>query len=151
MNVAKPAVATVGLLIRKPVAEVYALFTEAEQITKIWFNRSSGSLEEGAIVIWYWDLFDASTQVRVVSLEPNHKILIEWGTDTLNPSHVQWTLEARSANRTYVSIVHSGFDQNAQDLLAKVADSTGGFALVLAAAKAFLEFGIELNIVADRF
>jgi hypothetical protein len=33
----------------------------------------------------------------------------------------------------------------------KVVDSTGGFALVLAAAKAYLEHGIDLNIVADRF
>jgi hypothetical protein len=33
----------------------------------------------------------------------------------------------------------------------KVVDSTGGFALVLAEAKAYLEHGIDLNIVADRF
>jgi len=30
-------------------------------------------------------------------------------------------------------------------------DSTGGFVLVLAGAKAFLEHGIALNLVADRF
>jgi hypothetical protein len=33
----------------------------------------------------------------------------------------------------------------------KVVDLTGGFALVLAAAKAYLEHGIDFNIVADRF
>ena len=33
----------------------------------------------------------------------------------------------------------------------KIVDLTGGFALVLAAAKAYLEHGIDLNIVADRF
>ena len=33
----------------------------------------------------------------------------------------------------------------------KVVDSTDGFALVLAAAKANLEQGTGLNIVADRF
>jgi len=32
----------------------------------------------------------------------------------------------------------------------KVVDSTGGFALVLAAAKAYLEHGIDLSIVAER-
>jgi hypothetical protein len=31
------------------------------------------------------------------------------------------------------------------------ADVAGGFALVLAADKAYLEYGIDLNIVADRF
>jgi len=33
----------------------------------------------------------------------------------------------------------------------KVVDLTGEFALVLAATKAYLEHGIDLNIVADRF
>jgi hypothetical protein len=33
----------------------------------------------------------------------------------------------------------------------KVVDSTGGFALVMAAANAYLEHGIDLIIVADRF
>jgi hypothetical protein len=33
----------------------------------------------------------------------------------------------------------------------KAVDWTGGFALVLAAAKAYSEHGIDLNIVADRF
>ncbi len=31
------------------------------------------------------------------------------------------------------------------------ADVAGGFALVVSADKAYLEFGIVLNIVADRF
>jgi NAD(P)-dependent dehydrogenase (short-subunit alcohol dehydrogenase family) len=34
---------------------------------------------------------------------------------------------------------------------AKALDSTGGFALVLAEAKAFLEHNIVLNLIADRF
>jgi hypothetical protein len=33
----------------------------------------------------------------------------------------------------------------------KAVDLTGGFALVLVAAKAYLEHGINLNVVADRF
>ena len=52
---------------------------------------------------------------------------------------------------TYVSVVNSGFDQDADDVIDRIVDSTGGFALVLAAAKAYLEHGIDLNIVADRF
>ncbi len=33
----------------------------------------------------------------------------------------------------------------------KVVDLTGGFAFLLEAAKAYLEHGIDLNIVTDRF
>ena len=53
--------------------------------------------------------------------------------------------------RTYVSVVNSGFNRDADDVIDRVADSASGFALVLAAAKAYLEHGIALNIVADRF
>jgi hypothetical protein len=34
-------------------------------------------------------------------------------------------------------------------IVATALDSTGGFALVLSNAKAFLEHGIELNLIAD--
>ena len=38
-----------------------------------------------------------------------------------------------------------------EKLIAQVRDSTEGFALVLAGAKAWLEHGIQLNLVGDRF
>ena len=37
------------------------------------------------------------------------------------------------------------------ELVKQVTDSTQGFSLVLAGLKAFLEHGIRLNLVADRF
>jgi len=45
----------------------------------------------------------------------------------------------------------SGFDSAEDDAMNKADDLTSGFSLVLAAAKAYLEHGIDLNIVADRF
>ncbi len=151
MDTPNQPVAKIELLIRKPVAEVFDAFVNPDIITKIWFNRSSGPLEMGKPVTWYWDLYNASTEVRVLELEQNQRIYIEWDVDSDNPSNVEWKFEDRADNGTYVSIVHSGFDRDADDILAKVVDSTGGFTLVLAAAKAYLEHGIELNIVADRF
>ncbi len=84
-------------------------------------------------------------------MEKNQLIHIEWDVDTDNPSNVKWKFEDRAERGTYVSVVHSGFDTGAEDVISKIVDSTGGFALVLAAAKAYLEHGIGLNIVADRF
>lgn len=151
MDTSNQPVAKIELLIRKPVAEVFDAFVNPDIITKIWFNRSSGPLEMGKSVTWYWDLYNASTEVRVLALEQNQRIYIEWDVDSDNPSNVEWKFEERADNGTYVSVVHSGFDSDADDVLNKVVDSTGGFTLVLAAAKAYLEHGIELNIVADRF
>ena len=144
-------VAKIELLIRKPVAEVFDAFVNPDTITRIWFNRSSGPLEMGKSVTWYWDLYNASSEVRVLALEENQRIYIEWDADSGNLSNVEWNFEDRGDNGTYVSVVHSGFDRNANDVMDQLVDSTGGFALVLAAAKTYLEHGIELNIVADRF
>jgi len=151
MSVDDEIVAKIELLIRRPLAEVFDAFVNPDVITKFWFNRTSGPLEADASVTWYWDLYEASTEVRVLSLEQNRRIYIEWDADTENPSRVEWTFEDRGGDGTYVSVVNSGFDSEADDVVERVVDSTGGFALVLAAAKAYLEHGVELNIVADRF
>lgn len=143
--------AKIELLIRKPVAEVFDAFANPDTITQFWFNRSSGPLAEGESVTWYWDRYNASSVVRVLVLEVNRRILIEWDVDTDQPTTVDWTFEDRGRDGTYVGVVHSGFDSGADDVMGAVVDSTGGFALVLAAAKALLEHGVNLNIVADRF
>ena len=151
MNSPHRPVAKMELLIRKPVADVFEAFVNPDVIAKFWFNRSSGRIEAGATVIWYWDLYNASSVVKVLEVEKEHRIYIEWDADTDNPSNVEWKFEDRAERGTYVSVVHSGFDMEAEDFIEQIVDSTGGFALVLAAAKVYLEHGIELNIVADRF
>ena len=149
MEVKIQPIAKGELLIRKPVADVFQAFVDPDIITKFWFNRSDGRLETGNTVHWYWDLFNASTEVRVRAIEENKRILIEWDAD--NPTTVEWIFTPRSIDTTYVSIVNKGFTGDGDEIVQNALDSTGGFALVLAAAKAFLEHGIQLNIVADRF
>ena len=41
-----------GMLIRKPVAEVYTAFVDPAITTKFWFTKSSGRLEVGQRVQW---------------------------------------------------------------------------------------------------
>ena len=43
-----------------------------------------------------------------------------------------------------------GFRGDADEIVAKALDSTGGFNLVLAGAKFFLEHGLEPNLVVDH-
>ena len=151
MSVDDRIAANIELLIRRPVAQVFDAFVNPDVITKFWFNRTSGPLEANGSVNWYWDLYGASTTVRVLALEQDKRIYIEWDVDSEHPSRVEWTFEDRGADGTYVSVINSGFDSDADDLIGRVVDATGGFALVLAAAKAYLEHGVALNIVADRF
>ena len=42
------------MLIRRPVADVFAAFVDPAVTTRIWFTKSSGRLEPGKRVRWEW-------------------------------------------------------------------------------------------------
>ena len=151
MELNKTLEAKAELLIRKPVAEVFEAFIDPEIITKFWFDRSTGRLDKGKAVRWHWELFDLSLDVHVKDILQNERIFIEWGVGNENLTTVEWTFTPRTDDTTYVAIIVAGFTGDADKIVAEALDATGGFALVLAAAKAWLEHGIQLNIVADRF
>ncbi len=75
------------LLIRKPVAQVFEAFINPEVTTRFWFTRSTGRLETGKQVQWYWDMYNVSTQVLVKAIEQDKRILIEWSDP---PNTVEW-------------------------------------------------------------
>jgi uncharacterized protein YndB with AHSA1/START domain len=142
-------VAETGMLIRKPVADVFQAFAEPSITTKFWFTESSGSLKPGASVIWTWQMYGASTPVTVVSFEPDQMIRIEWGEQ--DPSIVTWTFTPLGSDRTFVAICNDNFGGSIEQQQSAAMDSIGGFCWVLAGAKAWLEHGIALRLIEDRF
>jgi uncharacterized protein YndB with AHSA1/START domain len=143
-------VAKTGMLIRRPVAEVFAAFVDPEVTTKFWFTKSSGKLEAGKQVKWEWEMYDASTAVLVKALEPNKRILIEWDGYT-GRTNVEWKFAALTAETTFVSITEWGWTGDTSALIDYVSNSTQGFTWTLAGLKALLEHNVRLNLVADRF
>jgi uncharacterized protein YndB with AHSA1/START domain len=139
-----------GMLIRKPVAEVFEAFVNPDVTTKFWFTKSSGRLETGKQVQWDWEMYNVSASVTTKAIEPNKRILIEWPGYS-GPSIVEWTFEPQENGATFVRITEAGFTGDGDEIVKQVADSTQGFTLVLAGLKAFLEHHIRLNLVADRF
>ena len=138
-----------GMLIRKPVGEVFEAFVNPEIITKFWFTKGSGRLVAGAQVQWDWEMFGISVPIAVKEVEPDRRILIEF-PGAGGPTSVEWRFTSRD-DGTFVDITHSGFTGSGDDLVKQVTDSTQGFTLVLAGAKAYLEHGLRLNLVADRY
>lgn len=144
-------VATAGMLIRRPVSEVFRAFVDPAVTTRFWFSGSTGRLELGKEVRWEWDRYGVSAQVRVRKLEPNRRILIEWqGPDEPEPTRVEWEFRPMDEGATYVSITNSGFSGDGDAVVRQAIDSAGGFALVLAGLKALLEHDVVLNLVWDR-
>lgn len=140
-------VASAGMLIRRPVAEVFQAFADPAVTARFWFTEGSGALEPGAVVDWTWAMYGASTEVTVKAVDPDRRILIDWDNRS-TPTEVEWLFEPRGEN-TWVTVENRGFTDDAAGA-AKALDSTGGFALVLAGAKIWLEHRIEPRFVVDR-
>jgi uncharacterized protein YndB with AHSA1/START domain len=60
LKLTKAPAAKTGMLIRKPVAEVFEAFIEPDITTKFWFTKSSGRLEVGKQVKWEWEKYGHS-------------------------------------------------------------------------------------------
>ena len=138
------------MLIRKPASEVFEAFIDPAITSRFWFTKGSGRLEAGKPVQWDWEMYNFSVPVRVKEVELNKRIVVEWDAYE-DPSTIEWVFTARSDNTTFVSITNSGFSGTRDEVVKKALDSTEGFTFVLAGLKAWLEHGIELNLVRDRF
>jgi uncharacterized protein YndB with AHSA1/START domain len=138
------------MLIRKPVAQVFAAFVDPAVTTNFWFTKGNGRLEAGKQVTWTWEMYNVSTQVHVKAIEANKRIVIEWG-DPGETSTVEWVFTPYEGEATFVSITNSGFQGDLNSVITQALDATGGFTWVLAGAKAYLEHNLRLNLIADRY
>lgn len=136
------------MLIRKPVAEVFEAFVNPQITTRFWFTKSSGRLELGKKVRWDWEMFGVGDDLTVKALEENQRIMIEWDSDQ---TVVEWKFESPEEGVTLVKISNWGYPANYEEALPLAIDSKGGYTMVLAGLKAWLEHGIELNLVRDQF
>lgn len=139
-----------GMLIRRPVEEVFEAFVDPSITSRFWFTKGTGRLEPGAEVHWHWEMYGVSTPVTVKAVEPHERILIEW-PDVNGPTTVEWRFMPQEDGSTFVTITNAGFQGTGDEVVSQAMDSTEGFTLVLAGLKALLEHDIVLNLVADRY
>ncbi|MGE8434147.1 SRPBCC family protein [Chryseobacterium joostei] len=135
------------MLIRKPIEDVFEAFINPEITTNFWFTKSTRKLEEGKTVTWEWEMYGVKSEVKVHQIIPNELIRTEWGSPSTNVDYEFKTME----KGTLVVIKSYGFSQTGEDLLRQVNDNTGGFTTVLDGCKAYLEHGIKLNLIEDKF
>jgi len=135
------------MLIRKPVEEVFKAFIDPEVTTNFWFTKSTGKLEEGQTITWEWEMYGVQSVVKVHEIIPNQLIKTEWGDPAVNVDYEFKEME----KGTLVVIKSYGFSQTGDELLRSVNDNTGGFTTVLDGCKAYLEHGIKLNLIEDKF
>jgi len=125
--------------------------THLDVTSNFWFTKGSGRLEAGKQIRWDWEMYNHSVEVSVKAIEGNKRILIEWGAEGKPTTTVEWVFTSRPDSNTLVSVTNTGFSGDGDEIVKQALDSTGGFTLVLAGAKAFLEHKTNLNLIADRF
>ena len=136
------------MMIRKPVATVFQAFIDPAVTANFWFTKSSGKLETGKTVTWEWEMYGASSRVVTKEIIQNELIATEWGDPV---TKVDYHFKALTDDTTYVTIKNYGFNLSGDELINVVKDSTGGFTTALDGLKAWLEHGIRLNLVLDKF
>jgi len=151
LQLSQAPIAKAELLIRRPVGEVFDAFINPAVTTKFWFTKSSGPLVAGQHVEWVWEMYGVVAEVEVKAIEDNKRILIEWGGGDEVPTLVEWIFTPYGADTTFVSVTNSGFKGTGDEVVAQALNSTGGFMLVLAGAKARLEHDLNLNVIVDGF
>ncbi|WP_270090246.1 SRPBCC domain-containing protein [Sphingobacterium sp. SYP-B4668] len=145
----KDIVIEVQMLIRKPAQDVFLAFVDPEITKNFWFTKGSALLEKGRTVSWEWEMYGVSTAVTVLDILPNEKISVSWGEPKTNIDFLFQSIDAQS---TYLRIQNYGFeDLDDSTLMSFIIDSTGGFTTVIDGLKAYLEKGISLNLIADKF
>jgi len=149
MTVEKSKCAEAQMLIRRPASQVFEAFIDPGITKNFWFTKGSGRLEVNKKVTWEWEMYGFSTPVVAKEIIQDKKISIEWGEPATN---VEFNFEPmHDGASTYVYIQHYGFNKVGDDLVQAIKDSTGGFTTVVDGLKAWLEHGIHLNLVRDKF
>ena len=143
-----PKCAEAQMIIRKPASEVFEAFINPEVTKNFWFTKSTGKLEVNKKVTWEWEMYGASADVIPSEILKDKKIIYSWGDP---PTTVEFTFQALDDDSTFVTVKECGFDKTGDELLEAIKGSTGGFTTVLDGLKAYLEHGINLNLVADKF
>lgn len=144
-----PAVG-VGMLIRRTPGEVFEALADPAVTTRFWYTNSTGRMTEGAELTWAWEMYQVSSAVRVLAVEPGRRIRFSWdGYDPAHPTTVEFQFTPYQDGTTYLRITETGFTGDPDTQVSRALDSTAGFTFLLSSLKAALEHDITLRVVLD--
>ena len=149
MSISNEMFAEASTMMRKPVSEVYNAFIDPDITTHFWFSKGTGKLQPRAEVRWLWEPYNLDVPVKVIEMVENEKIRVTVGSGK-QESEIEWTFSSLAEDQTRVHVVNRNFIGTDEEKIARLRDSSSGFALVLAGLKAYLEHGIHLNLVWDK-
>ena len=143
--------ANAQMTINRPASDVFDAFADPAIMTKFWFPKVSGRLEEGHEVKWFVGTHDDAfgITVRAKAIQRPHLLHIQWGDGGVF-TEVKWEFESKGDDQTIVRIRESGFSGDKSEVIQAALNSTGGFNQVVTAVKALLEHDVRINVVEDH-
>lgn len=81
-----------GMLMRRPVEEVFEAFVNPDITSKFWFTKSSGRLEDGKQVQGEWEMYGISIPVKQVTDSTQGFTLVLAGLKAFNEHNIQLNL-----------------------------------------------------------
>jgi uncharacterized protein YndB with AHSA1/START domain len=127
--------------ILKPANEVFEAFVDPAQIKNFWFS-SEARWEQGKSVKLRYEEYNAEVDIDVIEVEPNQKIMFQWGTDG-EGNVVTISLTEIDSSSTIIEITEEGFKEDDDELMTHLLDNKEGWVFMLTCLKGYLEFGIN--------
>jgi uncharacterized protein YndB with AHSA1/START domain len=156
MNTLQSPVVTSAMLIRKPVSDVFEAMVNPDITSRFWFTRGSGRVEAGKTLVWEWGQFGVNDTVDILEVIENEFISLHWALGEIKTT-VEIKFESKSDNSTLVNVFEKGFwkespseSENLEEVLNMMLGQKGGWTLVLASMKAWLEHELDLKLIADH-
>lgn len=144
------------MLIRKHISEVFEAMVNPDITSKFWFTKSSGRIEPGKTLEWEWGQFGVKDTVDILEVKTDEYISLQWKLGELKTT-IKMNFEPKSDDFTLVRVTEKGFwksspseDKNIDEKIDLMLGQNGGWTLVLSNMKAYLEFGINLNLIGDH-
>ena len=150
----------VAARIAKPVHEVFEAVADPDQLSHYFTTGGArGRLETGATVTWDFADFPGAFPVQVIEVQPDRKIVLEWKANEGEPPNVEGGEKTQANYNTTVTMTFSPLDGDSRTLVeieekgwreseGALKASYGncqGWAQMLAALKAWVEYGINLR------
>ena len=150
----------VAARIARPVHEVFEAVADPDKLSNYFTTGGAeGRLETGATVTWDFADFPGAFPVQVIEVEPDKKIVLEWKANEGEPPNVEGGEMTASNYNTTVTMTFTPLDgdtrtmveneekgwRETQGALKASYGNCQGWAHMLAALKAWVEYGINLR------
>ncbi|MFW2349258.1 SRPBCC family protein [Qipengyuania sp.] len=136
--------------IAKPAHEVFEAVADPEKLSCYFTTGGAqGRLEEGATVMWDFQDFPGAFPVDVIEVVADERIVLEWKANEPDADYnVTVTMTFKpvdgDAGRTLVEIAEEGWRETESGLKGSYGNCMG-WSQMLAALKAWVEYGINLR------